>query len=129
MKSSKNAEKLEFASGCPLCFFALVFFVSFAVFTINRYKNESHENLIAANKELLSQKFEVKEIFLQIYGNKRANRCVSHQCIVQNIETKLRLTARFNERNPPVVGDLWKLQIVQRGPLSDRKHVLYEKVE
>ena len=119
-------DKQEVAGcGCLVIIFVAVLLGSI---TLCYQADQSRKELSESNKELLSHRFEVKEIFAEKHGNKPANSYIAYQCIVEDIETKERVMARFDDDTLPVTGDIWRVQLVELYNNQGKEYRLHEKI-
>ena len=81
--------------------------------------NKQRKEVIVKNKQLISQEFEIKEVYLNFYGKNPS--FVRRECIAENTKTKERVIARFDDDKIPLVGDLWIIQILVFPPYKDYK--------
>lgn len=122
---NNNDESCD-STGCALLFLFIIVCIFAGIPTLCYYDNKAYEKLVVDNEELLSHRFEVKEIFAEKHGNKPANSYIAYQCIVEDVETKNRVMARFYDDALPVTGDIWKVQFVETQ--DGIKYKLHERV-
>lgn len=89
------------------------------------YLNKLRARVETTNNILDSQQFEVKAIYTRQSGNKPVNTYIAHECILENINTKERVIARF-DASVPLVGDVWKIRMILHG--EQMLYILQERV-
>ncbi len=110
-------KKLPNDTGCLICLILVFILIFFACDAFVDFDNKQREEVIAKNKQLISQEFEIKEVYLNFYGKNPS--FVRRECIAENTKTKERVIARFDDDKIPLVGDLWIIQILVFPPYKD----------
>lgn len=112
-------KKLPDDIGCFICLILVFILIFFASNALVHFNNKQREEAIVKNKQLVSQEFEIKKVYLNFYGKNPS--FMRRECIAENTKTKERVIVRFDDDKIPLVGDLWIIQILVFPPYKNYK--------